>query len=102
MGIHGLPTLIKQIAGRYATKPYDINRFKGMIVAVDASLMIYQTVIAIRATGRDLQNKQGGLTSHLHGLFHKIIGFLERGIKPIFVFDGKAPKKRKGSNIVAN
>ena len=75
MGIHGLPILIREIAGKYATKSYELRRFRGMIVAVDASLMIYQTVIAMRSTGKDLKNKQGELTSHLHGLFYKIIIF---------------------------
>ena len=92
MGIDGLPKLIKDTAGKRAMKAYDLIKFKGMTVAVDASLMIYQTVIALRSTGHDLKNKQGGLTSHLNGLFFKVINLLEHGIKPIFVFDGAAPE----------
>jgi flap endonuclease-1 len=92
MGIDGLPKLITTHAGKYATDTYDLTRFKGMIVAVDASSMIYQTVIASRSSGKDLRNKKGGLTSHLNGLFYKIIKFLETGIKPIFVYDGKPPE----------
>jgi len=33
----------------------------------------------------------GNLTGHLVGIFHRTIQFLEHGIKPIWVFDGKAP-----------
>lgn len=91
MGIDGLPKLINDIVGSYAMKTYDLERFKGMKVAVDASLMIYQTVIALRASGKDLKNKKGELTSHLHGLFYKILNLLENKIEPIFVYDGKAP-----------
>ena len=91
MGIKGLPKLIKDIAGLYATKSYKFSRFKGMAVAVDASLIIHQTVIALRSTGKDMKNSRGELTSHLHGLFYKILIFLQNGMIPIFVFDGKAP-----------
>src|SRR5579872_1261579 len=91
MGIDGLPKLIKETAGKSAMRPYNLSRFKGMTVAVDASLMIYQTVIALRSTGHDLKNKQGGLTSHLNGLFFKILNLLEFEIKLIFVYDGTPP-----------
>ncbi|RYX78215.1 hypothetical protein EON71_01265, partial [bacterium] len=39
-----------------------------------------------------MKNKQGEITSHLHGLFYKILNFLKHEITPIFVFDGKAPQ----------
>jgi flap endonuclease-1 len=91
MGIKGLPKLIWDKAGTYAVGSYKFQRFKGFTVAVDASLIIHQTVIAMRSTGRDMKNKRGELTSHLHGLFYKILIFLQNHMRPIFVFDGKAP-----------
>ena len=91
MGIKGLPKLIQQIAGDAAIKVYKFSKFKGWAVAVDASLIIHQTVIAMRGTGKDMTNSNGGLTSHLHGLFYKILIFLQNEMVPIFVFDGKAP-----------
>lgn len=91
MGIPGLPALIQSKAGNYAVKEYDLTRFAGMTVAIDASLTVHQTVIAMRSSGRDLTNLKGQLTSHLYGIFYKILRFLEHGIVPIFVFDGKAP-----------
>lgn len=91
MGIKGLPKLIKDIAGNYASKSYKFSKFKRIKVAVDASLIIYQTVIALRSSGKDMTNEKGELTSHLHGLFYKILIFLQNEMVPVFVFDGKAP-----------
>ena len=91
MGIKGLPQLIDEKAGKKAIKFYDFSRFIGNKVSVDASLIIHQTVIAMRSSGRDLTNNKGELTSHLQGLFYKVLIFLQHGIVPIFVFDGKAP-----------
>lgn len=91
MGIKGLPKLISDIAGSAAVRTYKFSKFKNWTVSVDASLIIHQTVIALRSSGRDMKNSKGELTSHLHGLFYKILGFLQNGMVPIFVFDGKAP-----------
>lgn len=116
MGIKGLPVLIKEIdAQNYKKKsgkravcsaPFskfsgfeitvdanskEIIKYKGFEVAVDASSMLHLLVIAYRNSGRDLKNKKGQLTSHLHGLIPKIVRFLENGMVPIFVFDGKPP-----------
>lgn len=91
MGIHGLIKLIDTEVGKYAIKEYPISKFANMTIAVDASLMVYQTVVAIRATGQDLKNANGEITSHLYGIFYKILKFLDNKITPIFVFDGKAP-----------
>jgi len=94
MGIKGLPKLISDITGNAAIRTYKFSKFKGKgwSVSVDASLMIHQTVIAMRSTGKDMKNNKGELTSHLHGLFYKILIFLENSMIPIFVFDGKAPE----------
>lgn len=99
MGIRGLPKLIQDIAGNFAIKSYKFSRFSGMSVAVDASLMIHQTVIAIRSSGKDMTNNQGRLTSHLHGLFYKILIFLLNKMIPIFVFDGKSPDIKSSTLI---
>lgn len=90
MGIKGLPILIKSVAGS-AIQSYKFSKFSGMKISVDASLLIHQTVIAIRGSGKDMVNKKGQLTSHLHGMFYKILIFLQNNMVPIFVFDGTAP-----------
>lgn len=59
-------------------------------VGIDAFNTIYQFLAIIR--GRDgelLKDYQGNITSHLSGLFYRTINFLENGIKPIYVYDGK-------------
>ena len=100
MGINNLIPLIKKVTERTsgkekknAIRSYQLSKFdnSNWSVAVDASLMIYKTVIAMRSTGKDLKNCQGEITSHLNGILYKIIVFLEHSIIPIFVFDGKAP-----------
>jgi flap endonuclease-1 len=69
-------------------KPTD---FYGKKIAIDISILMYQVVIAIRNSGSDLTNASGEITSHILGLFNKTISFLEKGIIPIYVFDGKPP-----------
>jgi len=90
MGVKGLIKLINDVSKNKAIKTYDFEHFKGMSVAVDASLMIHQTVVAIRSSGKDMTNKKGEMTSHIHGLFFKILALLQNEMIPIFVFDGKA------------
>jgi flap endonuclease-1 len=39
----------------------------------------------------ELKDADGNLTGHLVGLYHRTIQFMENGVKPIWVFDGKPP-----------
>jgi flap endonuclease-1 len=68
------------------------KQYYGKKIAIDISILIYQVVIAIRNSGSDLTNNKGEITSHILGLFNKTISFLENGIIPVFVFDGKPPR----------
>jgi len=77
------PEVIKQ------TSP---NNFHGKKIAIDISILIYQVVIAIRNSGSDLTNDKGDITSHILGLFNKTLSFLEKGIIPVYVFDGRPPQ----------
>ncbi len=65
--------------------------------AVDAFNTLYQFLSTIRGpTGDSLQDTQGRITSHLSGLFYRTCSFLERGVQPIYVFDGKpSPLKNR-------
>lgn len=38
-----------------------------------------------------MKDADGNLTGHLVGLYHRTIQFMEAGVKPIWVFDGKPP-----------
>lgn len=72
-----------------------IDNYGGKRIAIDISILIYQVVIAIRNTGSDLTNNKGEITSHILGIFNKTLTFLERGIIPIYIFDGKPPSLKK-------
>lgn len=91
MGIKGLPKFIRIEAGDSVFEDKELKSFRKKKVAVDATLMIYQSGIATRSRGMDLVNKQGDITSHLSGIAYKILTMLSQGIIPIFVFDGKPP-----------
>lgn len=71
------------------------NEYYGKKIAIDISILMYQVVIAIRNSGADLTNEKGDITSHILGLFNKTISFLEKGIIPVFVFDGKPPQLKQ-------
>ncbi|XP_075423078.1 flap endonuclease 1 [Ascaphus truei] len=95
MGIHGLAKLIADVAPT-AIKENDIKSYFGRKVAVDASMCIYQFLIAVRQDGNMLQNEDGETTSHLMGMFYRTIRMVEHGIKPVYVFDGKPPHLKSG------
>jgi flap endonuclease-1 len=81
-----------------AIKECDISTFFGRKVAVDASMSLYQFLIAIRMgpEGSSLTNESGEVTSHLQGMLYRTIRMMEHGIKPAFVFDGKPPELKGG------
>ncbi|KAJ3611310.1 hypothetical protein NHX12_021326 [Muraenolepis orangiensis] len=95
MGIHGLAKLIADQAPG-AIKEHDIKSYFGRKIAIDASMCIYQFLIAVRQDGNLLQNEDGETTSHLMGMFYRTIRMLEHGIKPVYVFDGKPPQMKSG------
>ena len=95
MGIHNLAKLIADYAPS-AIKENEIKNYFGRKIAVDASMCIYQFLIAVRQEGNTLQNEEGETTSHLMGMFYRTIRLLENGIKPVYVFDGKPPVLKGG------
>ena len=44
----------------------------------------------------NLTNEAGEVTSHLQGIFSRTIRLMEMGIRPVYVFDGKAPTMKSG------
>lgn len=96
MGIKQLSRVIADNAPRAATE-HAIKEYFGRRVAIDASMSIYQFLIAVRsADGGNLVNEAGETTSHLMGLFYRTLRMLENGIKPVYVFDGKPPELKAG------
>lgn len=59
-------------------------------------MCLYQFLIAVRAEGAQLTSVDGETTSHLMGIFYRTIRLLEKGIKPVYVFDGKPPDMKGG------
>ncbi|OCH91898.1 PIN domain-like protein [Obba rivulosa] len=96
MGIKGLTSLIAEHAPKAITE-HDIKTLFGRKVAIDASMSIYQFLIAVRQKdGELLTNDAGETTSHLMGFFYRTIRMVENGIKPAYVFDGKPPELKAG------
>ncbi|CAG8500764.1 10651_t:CDS:10 [Ambispora leptoticha] len=95
MGIHGLHKLIGDNAP-HAIKANEIKNYFGRKVAIDASMSLYQFLIAVRSEGQQLVNEAGETTSHLMGMFYRTIRMVENGIKPCYVFDGKPPTLKSG------
>ncbi|HOB07173.1 MAG TPA: flap endonuclease-1 [Methanoculleus sp.] len=66
------------------------------IAAVDAHNALYQFLTIIRQPdGTPLMNGKGRVTSHLSGILFRTANFLEKGIRPVFVFDGKPPELKR-------
>lgn len=59
-------------------------------------MCLYQFLIAVRSEGAQLTSIDGETTSHLMGTFYRTIRLLEKGIKPVYVFDGKPPDLKSG------
>ncbi|XP_033360970.1 flap endonuclease 1 isoform X1 [Bombus vosnesenskii] len=95
MGILGLSKLIADIAPS-AIKEQELKHYFGRKVAIDASMCLYQFLIAVRSEGAQLTSVNGETTSHLMGTFYRTIRLVEQGIKPVYVFDGKPPNLKGG------
>lgn len=77
----------KDIASSHEIK---INELKGKIVALDAANTIYQFLTSIRQIdGTPLMDRNGNITSHFSGILYRTSSLVDKGIKPIYVFDGK-------------
>src|SRR3989344_3996101 len=70
----------------------EISALKGKVLAVDASPILYQFLSSIRQPdGTPLMDSKENITSHLMGLSTRIPNLMEKGMKLVFVFDGKPP-----------
>ncbi len=70
-------------------KKITIKDLDGKIIAIDAANTLYQFLSSIRQRdGTPLMDKSGRVTSHLSGILYRTSAMVEKGIKPVFVFDG--------------
>jgi len=95
MGIKGLAKLLSDEAPD-SIREVPLSSLQGRRIAIDASMAIYQFLIAVRSGGPNnaaamLTNADGETTSHIQGIFNRTIRFLSEGIRPVYVFDGKPP-----------
>ena len=69
-----------------------LEELSGKTFAVDAYNALYQFLAIIRGpTGAPLMDRQGRVTSHLSGLLYRTTNLAERGIRLVYVFDGRPP-----------
>ncbi len=75
--------------------PRKLEDFRGKTVAIDAFNSLYQFLAIIRQPdGTPLKDSRGRVTSHLSGLLYRTANLLQAGMKPVFIFDGKPPKRK--------
>ena len=72
-----------------------MEAYSGKVVACNASMIIYQSVVATQfnsTKGPNSLSDDAGITnSHLVGIMNKTVQLLDADIRPIWVFDGKVP-----------
>ncbi len=74
-------------------KEISFKDLNNKVLAVDSFNMLYQFLTTIRtADGALLMDSKGNVTSHLIGLFSRTTSFMQKGLKPVFVFDGEKPE----------
>ena len=79
---------LRDIIAEYKT-PVTWEALPG-VAAIDANNALYQFLTIIRQPdGTPLMDRRGRVTSHLSGILFRLASFMEKGIKPVFVFDGK-------------
>ncbi|XP_078060161.1 putative flap endonuclease 1 homolog [Mustelus asterias] len=87
MGISKLSELIREQAAEAITNK-SIHAYEGRVMALDAAVVMNQFRTA-RPDKRYLQH-----LSQVIGVFYRTASLLEKGIKPVFVFDGPAPRMK--------
>lgn len=100
MGIKGLMKFLHDAAPKAVREIDSQQAYTGRIVAIDASMCLYQFLIMIRENSsgayQNLTNEEGKITSHIIGMLTRTIKLMEHGIKPVYVFDGKPPELKLG------
>ncbi|HIH24748.1 TPA: flap endonuclease-1 [Candidatus Woesearchaeota archaeon] len=78
------------------TDEIKLDDLRGKTLAVDGYNVLYQFITTIRGPdGSPLSDSHGNVTSHLTGLFSRCTNLMSKGIRFIFVFDGKVPDLKR-------
>lgn len=94
MGIKSLTSLIQKKSPE-SIKTISLYTLKGKKVAIDTNIFLYRSLANVRANGDYLRNKDGHVVSHIVGMFNNAMKYLQFGIEPIYIFDGKPPIEKK-------
>lgn len=99
MGVHKLWTLLEP-----SSKPVKLDSLNDQVLAVDASIWLYQFITALKHqksknnSGEfSLEENNVFVNAHLIGFFRRICKLLHYGIKPIFIFDGEVCELKKNT-----
>ncbi len=91
-------TAIGDLLERQSISLTDLN---GQTIAVDSYNILYQFLSSIRGPdGQPLMDSKRRVTSHLTGLLYRTANLVEKGIRPVFVFDG-TPHALKAETLKA-
>lgn len=71
-----------------------LKKFKGVRLCNDASLMIYQSILALESV-QSLTDSEGNTTVHINTILNKIIQQAQAGIKQLWIFDSPIPNPMK-------
>ncbi|AMK14613.1 flap endonuclease-1 [Methanobrevibacter olleyae] len=72
-----------------------LKDLEGRTIAIDAYNTIYQFLSGIRQRdGSPLMDQNGNVTSHLSGILYRTSAIVDKGIKPIYVFDGDSSEHK--------
>ena len=99
MGIKGLFPFLSEHAPLCIKEHKEIKTFTGRTIAIDASMCLYQFLVAVRQGEQqgNLTNAAGEVTSHIQGFLSRTVRLLENDIKPVYVFDGKPPELKQAT-----
>lgn len=75
----------------------ELSDLSGQKVGIDAFLVAFQFLTTIRqrgdtGDGSPLKDSKGRVVAHLMGFLERTTAFLENGITPVWIFDGKHPE----------
>ncbi len=77
-----------------------MEAMRGKIVGIDSFLLAFQFLTTIRdrsptGDGGPLKADNGKVVAHLMGFLARASTLLSKGVKPVFIFDGKHPELKK-------
>ena len=88
MGVNNFANFFKPVFANSENERY-IREYRGKIVVIDAIQRMTKQCIGRRSKGYEHVGSNGKSNTHIVALFNTVVGLLDFGIHPIFVFDGK-------------